>query len=46
MKEKLSQRRIEIGKIIQNEIKEQGVAIEAVVRQSISKQIIYNIIQG
>ncbi|MFC5046885.1 hypothetical protein ACFSTE_10930 [Aquimarina hainanensis] len=42
----LLQKRIEIGMAINKEIKKQSIPIEEIERQSISKRIIYNIIQG
>ncbi|SEC66948.1 hypothetical protein SAMN04489761_3454 [Tenacibaculum sp. MAR_2009_124] len=45
-KSDIEKKRADIAKAIESEIKRQGIAIEEIERKSISKRIIYNIIQG
>ena len=45
-KTEIEKQRKEIAKTIEREIRSQNIAIEEIERQSVSKRIIYNIIQG
>lgn len=46
MKDIRQEKRNEIATIVNNEIKKQKIPIEQIEKKSVSKRIIYNIIQG